>query len=294
MLQIAAILTCYNRCQKTLSCLDSLYTSLSITKDVNLTVYLVDDGSTDQTAELVSRQFSEVRTIQGSGNLYWSGGMHLGFAHAMKEGYDFYLWLNDDVVLNPTSIKNLLNSFERNLSLLGKDCVIVEALSNHHNSQVIYSGHRLVGSKLAPKGQMVYSPNEDLECHSFNGNCVLIPRAVASKVGNLDPVFIHAMGDYDYGYRCLLNGFKMFVCQDIVGSCAVDEGNYKLYSGLDQGNWKSLPLLQRIKVICSPKNFPVKPWLVYSYKYLGWLWFLRFLRPYVLAMFPKLVQSKKK
>lgn len=289
MLEVAAILTCYNRRQKTLNCLSSLYTSLSSTQDVNLTVYLVDDGSTDQTSELVSRQFPEVKIIQGSGNLYWSGGMRLGFGQAMKTGYDFYLWLNDDVILNPSAIKELLNSYQKNFSLFGRECIVVGALSNPHDGQVIYGGYRSVGSKFVPKGQIVYSPDEDLECYSFNGNCVLIPKAAAFKVGNLNPIFIHGMGDSDYGYRCFSHGFKIFVCKDIAGCCEQDEGDYKLYSGLNQGNWKSLPLLQRLKLITSPKNFPVKPWLVFSYKYLGWLWILRFLRPYVLAIFPQFI-----
>ena len=156
MLEVAAILTCYNRRQKTLNCLSSLYTSLSSTQDVNLTVYLVDDGSTDQTSEVVSRQFPEVKIIQGSGNLYWSGGMRLGFGQAMKTGYDFYLWLNDDVILNPSAIKELLNSYQKNFSLFGRECIVVGPLSTPHDAQAIYSGYRSVGSNFFPKCQIFY------------------------------------------------------------------------------------------------------------------------------------------
>lgn len=289
---IAAIITCFNRKKKTISALTSLYTSLLNTQNVNLSVYLVDDGSTDGTSEEVSKLFPAVKIIKGSGNLYWSGGMRLGFAEAMKTVHDFYLWLNDDVILNSYAIENLLKCYLRNLSISGSESVVVGALCNLDNDQVIYGGLSLVGTKLLQKNQFVYSPDEDLECDSFHGNCVFIPNNIASTIGGIDPVFIHAMGDSDYGYRCSLKGFKIFCCKEIVGLCDNDQGNYKLYSTLAQGDWKFLPLFLRLKVVTNPKNFPFKPWFIYSYRYLGWLWLLRFLRPYVLAIFPQLTQTQ--
>jgi GT2 family glycosyltransferase len=285
MLEIAVVLTCYNRQEKTIACLDSLYASSYKAGNINLTVYLVDDGSTDGTGETVSRKFPEVNLIRGTGNLYWSGGMRLGFGHAISKRHDFYLWLNDDLVLNNSAIGNLLKCYYKNLSTFGKECIVVGPLSSCSSGDLIYGGIRRIGSNLIPKGQMVYSQFEDLECDYFHGNCVLIPRKVPSLVGNIDPAFIHAMGDHDYGYRCTSKGFKIFVCRDIIACSENDSGNYKLYSNLNQGDWKKLTLLQRLGVICSPKNFPVKPWFIYSYRYLGFFWLLRFLRPYLLAIF---------
>ena len=48
MKRIAVLITCFNRIDKTINCLDSLYNSKSI-DDYLIDVYLVDDGSTDGT-----------------------------------------------------------------------------------------------------------------------------------------------------------------------------------------------------------------------------------------------------
>lgn len=40
----------------------------------------------------------------------------------------------------------------------------------------------------------------------MNGNCVFIPSEIVNAIGNLDPIFSHAMGDIDYGLRAQKKG----------------------------------------------------------------------------------------
>ena len=47
---IAVLITCYNRKDKTLLCLESLFKQQGLGIDFSLAVFLVDDGSTDGTA----------------------------------------------------------------------------------------------------------------------------------------------------------------------------------------------------------------------------------------------------
>ncbi|WP_333410708.1 hypothetical protein [Microcoleus sp. LAD1_D5] len=44
--RIAVLLTCFNRKQKTLACLEALFNQ-TLPADTSLTTYLVDDASTD-------------------------------------------------------------------------------------------------------------------------------------------------------------------------------------------------------------------------------------------------------
>ena len=106
--QLAVLITCYNRRQSTLSCLEALYNQS--VEDVKLDVYLVDDGCTDGTGEAVRSRFPEVRVVAGDGNLYWCGGMRVAFSEAMKGDYDYYFWLNDDTVLLPGALQGLLET----------------------------------------------------------------------------------------------------------------------------------------------------------------------------------------
>jgi GT2 family glycosyltransferase len=78
VITIAVLLTCYNRKQKTLGCLRSL---LGQPQGFNsrLTVYLLDDASTDGTANAIAEEFPQVRLLEGDGNYYWNGGMRAAF-----------------------------------------------------------------------------------------------------------------------------------------------------------------------------------------------------------------------
>jgi GT2 family glycosyltransferase len=76
MYTIAVLLTCHNRRDKTITCLDSLYNCL-LPSDFQLDVFLVDDGSSDGTSKAVSEKFPSVNVIQGNGNLFWNQGMRL-------------------------------------------------------------------------------------------------------------------------------------------------------------------------------------------------------------------------
>ena len=91
---IAAILTCFNRKEKTRKCLESLFRILP-----DCDVYITDDGSTDGTNEMLHKYFPQVYVVSGNGNLFWSRGMYTAWKEAVKGNYEYYLWLNDDIEL---------------------------------------------------------------------------------------------------------------------------------------------------------------------------------------------------
>src|SRR6476619_4525822 len=95
---IAVVMTCHNRRNTTLACLHTLYEQKH-----HCDVYLTDDGSYDGTAQGIKAEYPDVHILQGNGNLFWVGGMHLAFNEAIKNQYDYYLWLNDDTFLEPNA-----------------------------------------------------------------------------------------------------------------------------------------------------------------------------------------------
>ena len=88
MINIATLATCHNRIEFTRSSLTSLYNQIDNQKIFSFTHIIVDDGSTDGTLDMISKEFPEVRVIKGDGNLYWAGGMRLGWeniSNTLKE-----------------------------------------------------------------------------------------------------------------------------------------------------------------------------------------------------------------
>lgn len=279
MCRIAVLITCHNRRDMTLKCLEALYAN-NLPEGVSLHVILVDDGSTDGTGAAVRERFPEVEILLGDGNLYWNRGMHKAFARAMEIGFDAYLWLNDDTFLYTDSLKNLINTWKSLKSLTGADGIYVGSTQDPITGEHSYGGVIHHEKRWRFRKVPLLPRNEPSECSTMCGNCVLIPHGVAKKVGNLDPRFAHAMGDYDYGLRSRKLGLRIFVIPDYAGICRINIGN-----GFTD---RQLSLKSRWKKIMQPKGLPIYSWLIFTRRHGGALWVIRFIWPYLRVIFIKL------
>ncbi len=209
MKSIAVLLTVFNRKDKTLECLEGVFNQ-NIPSGNKIEVFMVDDGSTDGTSEVVSKKFPNVNIIQGSGDLFWNRGMHLAWTIASKQQeFDYYLWLNDDTYLEEYAFGNLLKT-----SYDFKDESIVVGTTSALNNDNLVT----YGGRSKKKGLLVPQQFPE-ECDYFNGNIVLIPSYVHKIVGLNDPMFRHALGDFDYGLRAKAKGLKIYIAPEILGRC---------------------------------------------------------------------------
>lgn len=203
MVTLAVLITCHNRKDTTLSCLGKLF---SIRKDID--VYCVDDNSTDGTADAIREEFPQVNLIHGDGNLYWSRGMRKAWMEAAKnKDYDFYFWLNDDLLLYDDCFDEMLQCSGEN----EHKAVIAGLVQETTTKQVIYGGFDKSKHLIPANGEL----NE--VCH-LNGNFVLVPKYVFEKVGFLDPVYHHDLGDVAYGYEVHRQGMHVFTSRKYIGS----------------------------------------------------------------------------
>jgi len=201
MNRFAVLLTVFNRKQLTLGCLRRLENSTC-----NFDIFLVDDGSTDGTAEAIKEKFPHVNIISGNGNLYWNRGMYLAWQIAVTVAdYDYYLWMNDDVVINDDAFTEI---FECS-TLQNNQAIITGIISNDTSKQTLYGGYDKNKKRIEPNGTMQ-------PVHYLNGNVVLVPRYVFGKLGNLDKTFHHDLGDVDYGLRAQRIGIGVFTTRKFV------------------------------------------------------------------------------
>lgn len=209
MKYIAVLITVHNRKAKTLECLSNLF-SQQVTNGYQFEVYLTDDGCDDGTPEAVTKLFPEVKIIDGDGTLYWNRGMHKAWLAASKaKEYDYYLWLNDDTILYPNALDALLEASkekEQKAIIVGTTCAV------RSEDKITYGGRSKKGSLIVPSEVLE-------ECNYFNGNIVLLPKHVYKKVGINDPIFHHALGDFDYGLRAAKKGVKFYIVPGILGRC---------------------------------------------------------------------------
>ena len=242
--RLAAIITCHNRKSLTLRCLESLdQATQRALNGARVDVYLVDDGSTDGTAQEVSARFPDVRIVTGSGKLYWCGGMRLAWRTAAAGArYDAYLWLNDDVELFPDSLDVLLDTAGLVALQTGHPGIIAGATRDEATGVTSYG--EIGPQGIRPAGES--SRPVDL----FNGNIVLVPDSVYRMIGGLSRFYSHGFGDIDYAVRAKRHRVPTWIAAGHLGSCASNS--------VSQWSTPELPLWSRFVALHRPTGCP--PW----------------------------------
>jgi len=278
IMTIAVLLTCHNRKQKTISCLDRLFKA-KLPKEYNFKTFLVDDGSTDGTTDEVRKRFPSVNIISGNGNLYWNGGMRLAWETASKsKNFDFYLWLNDDTILDKFAIEELYKSYQEVKNKTKNESIIVGACRESSDSDIFSYGGRNEEGPVIPNGKIQ-------ECKYINGNVVLVSKEIFKKLGNLSPEYTHSIGDFDYGLRASESGIRCHSTTKYVAVCPNNES----------AAWSNpnTPLKQRMKLLFSPKGLNLKEYIVFRKKFWGWKWVIFTLKVYLKVIAPSLYSKIK-
>jgi GT2 family glycosyltransferase len=206
MQYIAILITCYNRKEKTLSCLTTLFNCV-VPDGYKFDVYLVDDGSTDGTSNAIKERFPQINIVQGTGNLFWTRGMHLAWKTAAKvKDYNFYLWLNDDTILYDYCLGELLEC-----NRLSRENCIISGLIEDESKKIIYGGTDNLK-------KMLQATDNLQQIARMNGNVVLVPQVVVAIIGILDPVLWHDLGDVDYGLRATKADIKVYSTRKAIAS----------------------------------------------------------------------------
>lgn len=279
-MKITALLAAHNRRSKTLACLFS-YFAQEVPDDVALSAVLVDDGSTDGTADAVRDGFPETDVIVRSGHLFWARAMAIAEEQARTQHPDSVLWLNDDAVLDPGAVMKLIET----VGSTGEEGSIgVGALRDPATGELTYSGVRRTG--IHPLRFTLVSPGDrPIEVDTFNGNVVLVTRAAFERVGSIDGEFAHAMADYDYGLRATNVGVPILLAPGTIGSCPHNPSTEPWAN-------PALTLRGRVRVLIGPKGIPPRSSARYLRRHGGKAWPVFWLPPYIRAV-PALIQSHR-
>lgn len=236
MTHVATLITVHNRKQKTLSCLQHLYRTvetynLSATEPVKITVFLTDDGCTDGTADAILMTFpdKDIHIVQGTGSLFWAGGMRLAWQTAIDEGtaWDYYLLMNDDTVVYENTLQELFQAdnycskhYHRKGICSGITCDPSDKTSITYGGVVFANKSKGRQITLQPTG----TPHP---ADMTNANILLVHQSVVQKMGIFHHGYIHGCADYDYSCQAHKKGIPVMVTAHVCGECEHDHDSQK-------------------------------------------------------------------
>jgi len=110
------------------------------------------------------------------------------------------------------------------------------------------------------------------QCRTMNTNCALIPRAVCQRIGIFYHAYRHAMGDMDYGLVATRAEIALLETPEFVGQCSRNP---------TRGTWKdtNLSRAERFRKLLSVKGLPPRDWLAYCTRNCGGKWPRYFFSP---------------
>jgi GT2 family glycosyltransferase len=177
---------------------------------------------------MVRSEYPEVALLQGTGSLYWTGGMRLGIKHILANAAteDFVLLLNDDLVFASDLVETLLATAERHPRSLIQ---AVEACID--DPDLIWHGGVEMNWWTAKQRHLNFHrripefPPDHCEPSAYlTGRGVLVPLEVFRTCGNFDARYLQS-GDLEFSRRAAKAGFSLLVCYGVRALCYSKGGN---------------------------------------------------------------------
>lgn len=112
MSKVLVIVVTYNGMPWLDRCLSSVCVSTKNAQNVDVDLFVVDNDSTDGSADFVQAHFPQAKLVRSAENLGFSKANNLGMRYALDKGYDYVYLLNQDAWLAPGALETLVAAAE--------------------------------------------------------------------------------------------------------------------------------------------------------------------------------------
>lgn len=202
--RVCVVVLNWNGWADTIECLDSL----DRVRYADLEVLVVDNGSTDGSVARIRASRPGAQILETGANLGYAGGNNAGIKTALANGADFVILLNNDAVVDPEIVTELVRAAEEvpHAGVFG-----AKIFHFGDDQQVWYAGARWDDAALEfkilkhdPAGHGTAFPT-DYAC----GCALMVRRSVIDAIGCLEPKFFLTYEETDFCYRARRAGFEV-------------------------------------------------------------------------------------
>jgi len=169
-------------------------------------VVVVDNGCEDESFEEARQQFSDAHFIKNPENFGFAKGNNVGIRFALEKNADFILVLNNDTLIEKTTISSLVKSAKNNPSY-GIGSPLIFDIDN----KVWFAGGAIdwLRMKTAHTSQARYDKPYKTECVS--GCAMFVKKEVFKKIGLFDEHYFLYYEDSDFSMRAKNAGFDLLM-----------------------------------------------------------------------------------
>lgn len=212
MIDLTIIIVNYNTKDLTANCLDSIYKTV---EGISFEIYVVDNASTDGSADFIRSTYPRVTLIENTENL--------GFAAANNQVLKimrgrYALLLNSDTVLTENAVYNLFSFMESNSEAAMACGQLLNSNGTKQNSISKFPGLltlmfnmpvlEILFPRRFPGKRHAYS--KPIEIDSGIGACLVVRRKAWEQVGLLDERYFFFLEETDWALQMKKAGWKIF------------------------------------------------------------------------------------
>jgi len=187
---------------------------VEFSKSESTRIIVADNGSTDDSLQILKNQFSEVEILELKQNY----GFARGYNEALKKiDADYFVILNSDVEVSAGWLDSPVQMMEDNDSIA---VIQPKILNFHQKAHFEYAGAaggfidrygypfcrgRIFSEVEADNGQY----NDSIDIFWATGACMIVRAKVFTEAGGFDPDFWAHMEEIDFCWRLKNRGFRI-------------------------------------------------------------------------------------
>lgn len=223
---VGIIVLNWNGYQDTKRCLQSL-------GDINYSnyrVYVVDNGSSDESGKRIANEFDWCHILQSQRNRGFAGGNNIGIHRALSDNMDYILLVNNDVEVEEDFLTPLVNTSEnhRNVGIVGG------VILHSNKEEIWYAGSSFNPAFVRTQHKTYIDSLRPFNTEHVTGALMLLSAEFLQEEGVLNEKYFFGFEDAELSWRARQNGWKVMVnpnshIEHAVSSSAGSRSPFKYY-----------------------------------------------------------------